>query len=245
LNNTIFRPGWLPTVLVLILIPSFNSLGIWQLRRAELKRELMARQHERERLPPRALPPAAADLEPLRYLPVSATGQYDTDHQFLLDNQIVDRRPGYRVLTPLRLADGNAVLVNRGWLPLAGGRSRLPALPAPVGPLTVRGSIDRLPAVGWRLRGADIPAPGWPAVVQLAEPARLAQRLGYPVLPYQVLLAAGESGGFQIAAQRPDLHPETSQGYALQWFSFAAAALIFYLWYGFQRKAAGKSTDTA
>jgi cytochrome oxidase assembly protein ShyY1 len=33
-----------------------------------------------------------------------------------------------------------------------------------------------------------------------------------------------------------DLHPETSQGYALQWFSFAATAAALYLWYGFKRQ---------
>lgn len=245
MNNVIFRPGRLPSLLTLLLIPAFCALGVWQLQRAELKRGLMAQQQARERLPPRPLPTAPFDLEELRYVPVSVRGSYDADHQFLLDNQVVDGHPGFRVLTPLRLQTGEAVLVNRGWIPQNQDRRLLPPLPAPSGIVSIYGSIDRFPGVGYRLKGAEIPAPGWPAVVQLAEPEPLAERLGYRLLPYQVLLAAGESGGFQVTRRQLELHPETSQGYALQWFSFAAATLILYLWYGFKGKAAGKSTDTA
>ncbi|NJD08208.1 MAG: SURF1 family protein [Methylococcaceae bacterium] len=226
-------------------MPAFCALGVWQVHRAEYKRGLMSQQQARERLPPRPLPTASIDLAELRYLPVTATGSYDGDHQFLLDNQVVDGRPGFRVLTPLRLASGDAVLVNRGWVPQGKDRSQLPALPVPAGKVTLTGHIDRFPAVGFRLKGAEIPAPGWPALVQLAEAEPLTVRLGYRLQPYQVLLAAGEPGGFLVTGLHIDLRPETSQGYALQWFSFAAATLILYLWYGFKGKAAGKSTDTA
>jgi surfeit locus 1 family protein len=245
LNNVIFRPGRLPSLLALVLIPAFCGLGVWQLQRADLKRGLMAQQQARERLPPRPLPGEPFDLTELRYVPVTASGVYDAEHQFLLDNQVLDGQPGFRVLTPLRLENGEAVLVNRGWIPQGRDRSHRPPLPAPAGSMTVTGNIDRFPAVGYRLEGAEIPAPGWPALVQLAESEPLGERLGYRLRPYQVLLAAGEPGGFQLTRRQLDLHPETSQGYALQWFSFAVATLILYLWYGFKGKAAGKSTDTA
>ena len=37
-----FRPGLAPTVLVLLMLPLLIGLGVWQLQRAEEKRQLLA-----------------------------------------------------------------------------------------------------------------------------------------------------------------------------------------------------------
>ena len=49
-----FRPGLLPSLLVLALLPSLLGLGAWQLQRAEQKRELLA-VHQARRLGGRVL----------------------------------------------------------------------------------------------------------------------------------------------------------------------------------------------
>jgi surfeit locus 1 family protein len=71
-------------------------------------------------------------------------------------------------------------------------------------------------------------------VVQLANAERLSDRLGYRLTPYQVLLSPEAAEAYQQDWKPADRHPETSQGYALQWFSFALAALVLYVWYGFK-----------
>ena len=62
-----------------------------------------------------ALHPVPADAE---WFTVSATGTYTTP-TFQLVNVSQNGAAGYDVVTPLRLADGRLVIVNRGFLPLA------------------------------------------------------------------------------------------------------------------------------
>jgi hypothetical protein len=56
----------------------------------------------------------------------------------LLDNQVRDGRPGYHVLTPLRMAE-NAILINRGWVPLGEFRQVLPDRECPRMIMTIGG----------------------------------------------------------------------------------------------------------
>jgi cytochrome oxidase assembly protein ShyY1 len=63
---------------------------------------------------------------------VRATGRYDADAQVLIRNRSVNSAAGYEVVTPLILADGTAVLIDRGWVPPASsGATKPPAVPAP------------------------------------------------------------------------------------------------------------------
>ena len=173
----------------------------------------------------------AADA--LRYRPVEVSGAYDPDHQFLVDNQVRGGKPGYLVLTPLRIAGtGMAVLVNRGWVPLGADRARKPEVGFDTQAVHVSGIADYFPRVGFKLRGAEIPGPGWPSVVQVPEPGPLAERLGYPVLPYQVLLDPAAPDGYVRAWHEVSPDPGKNRGYALQWFLFATVAAVLYVRHG-------------
>lgn len=237
-----FKPRWTFSLGFAVLLSLFLSLGFWQLRRAAEKDALAALRVQRGRDVPVLLGTGASTVEDLRYRPVIAEGEYDAAHQFLLDNRVHDQQPGYQVLTPLRLANGRAaVMVNRGWVPLGADRSELPDLRSSKTRVRLTGVADRFPAVGLRLQGAEIPAPGWPSVVQLAVPERLAERLGYPVLPYQVLLDETAPDGYVRSWKEVRLSPEKNRGYALQWFLFAAVAAFLYLRHGFKAGAGAKS----
>lgn len=232
MRNYSFKPSLRAGLLFGGLFPLFVSLGFWQLQRAEETSAINMLREARTREPRIRLgPEIPADLEAMRYRPVFAEGEYDTAHQFLLDNQLQGQVPGYHVLTPLRLAGSErAILVNRGWVPQGASRAALPdVVSAPSGRVRVRGSLDFLHRVGFRLKGAEIPAPGWPAVVQLPESGRLAERLGYPLLPYQVLLDPDAEGGYARSWHAVPLDPGKNRGYALQWFLFAAGAAFFFM----------------
>jgi surfeit locus 1 family protein len=97
------------------------------------------------------------------------------------------------------------------------------------GETRIAGVADRFFNVGFRLKGAEIPGPGWPAVVQVPEPELLSTRIGYPLLPYQVLLDPDADQGFVRDWREARLDPEKNRGYALQWFLFAAVAAVIYL----------------
>ncbi len=118
-----FAPRPLPTLVAAIAVVACAVLGEWQLGRAAEKR-VLAQDFARggPALEWRQLPAGAP-----RYRRVSASGHYDPEHQFLLDNMSHAGIAGVEVLTPLLLDDGRAVLVNRGWQSFGATRADLPA----------------------------------------------------------------------------------------------------------------------
>jgi len=103
------------------------GLGLWQLQRLAWKEALIAQVAERAAAPPVDAPPPAdwASLSPTdyEYRHVRLTGVYDFPRQVLVFRALDHPRgrfggPGYLVLTPLHLADGADVIVNRGFIPL-------------------------------------------------------------------------------------------------------------------------------
>ncbi len=97
----------------------FVALGTWQVERRVWKLDLIARVEQRVHAPPTAAPgpaewpnvTAAAD----EYRHVAISGTLLDDSQTLVQ-AVTDLGAGYWVLTPLRLADGSVVLVNRGFV---------------------------------------------------------------------------------------------------------------------------------
>ena len=227
-----FIPSSFGLILVGILVPAFVSLGFWQLDRAHERELLNQQQDERLGEPPMAISPSnEVDLDAMRYRQLVLNGRYDQTHQFLVDNQMEDQSPGYHVLAPFQLEGSTrSVLINRGWVPVGADRKTLPdVVGLPAGRVTITGRLDRLHRVGFKLDGAEIPGAGWPSVVQVPEPLPLSERLGYPVEGFQVLLAPAEPGGFVRHFRNVRLDAQKNRGYALQWFLFAAAAVLLFL----------------
>lgn len=108
----------------------FAALGTWQVQRRAWKLDLIARVTQRLQAAPVPLPvPAewpridAADYE---YLPVRAQGRWLAGHT-VLTQATTELGAGFWVLTPLQMADGTQVLVNRGFIPQAQRAQWLPA----------------------------------------------------------------------------------------------------------------------
>ncbi|MFO1422827.1 MAG: SURF1 family protein [Candidatus Competibacteraceae bacterium] len=230
-GHWVLRPGWAATVATLLVLPLLLGLGFWQLDRARQKAELQAAFVERSQQPPVSLAEVNPDDPASRYRRVVATGWYDSEHQLLLDNQIHDSQPGYHVLTPLRLTQGSAILVNRGWLPLGRSRRELPDVSVAAEPVTVIGWLAQPTSPGLRLGDAAGSDPRWPRVIPYVDYDRLATLLGYPLWPTVVLLEPEASAGYWRDWQPRfgGYGPERHQGYAIQWFALALALVILYL----------------
>ena len=111
-----FRPRALPTLATIAAVVLFVVAGQWQQRRMQGKESLRAQFDTAAVQAPVMLAtlPDATDWNALRYRTVIATGEYDARRQILVDNRVQDGHVGYHVITPLVLADGRTVLVNRG-----------------------------------------------------------------------------------------------------------------------------------
>lgn len=219
--SLVLRP--IATVATAAAVLLFVALGNWQLGRAAEKRVLDEEFSRAEAALP--LPPASIAVP--RYQRVTANGSYDTDHQFLLDNMSESGNTGVHVLTPLLLSDGNAVLVDRGWVPFGTTRDSLPDVAVPATPRTVAGRLDQLPRPSIRLKAA--PADGWPRLASFPEMKELASQLGRELHPRLLLLDPREADGYLRNWQVPGTTYVRHLGYAIQWFAFAATAVAIWL----------------
>lgn len=228
-GRRVFAPGRAATLATLALLPLFIALGGWQLQRADEKRELMTQAAAgRER----TLALNAQNLAKLqRYQQVSATGRYDGERQILLDNMPSHSgQAGYRVLTPLSLADGAVLLVDRGWVPLGSSRETLPNIAVEGGERTVLGLLDELPEPGVRLGAATTSETRWPRVLNYPRRQELAALYGPRLLPRIVLLNDAEPDGYERQWRiNSGFGPERHIGYAVQWFAMALTLAAIYI----------------
>ncbi len=222
--------------LYLFLIVLLLSLGFWQLDRAEQKKAFLIKQQLSAE---KALLKLAvdADLKTIRYRKTQLTGHYEPTKQYLIDNQIVNGRVGYFVLTPFKIAGMNkAVLVNRGWVVLNKDRRVLPDVSVDSTNKTITGRVNHFPVVGIRLAGSEIPTEGWPSVVQVVDSQVLAKKLGYSLFPFQIELDKAMTDGYIRDWKKNTIMPaEKHIAYAVQWFGLALTLTVLFI--GFSRKS--------
>ncbi|PCI68512.1 MAG: cytochrome oxidase biosynthesis protein [Piscirickettsiaceae bacterium] len=223
-----FKANLFLTLLAILVLGLLLSLGFWQLDRAQQKQDLLDLQEQRLTLKPVGLSSIDLSDKALRYLPVKAKGQLDGRQQILIDNQVRNGRVGFSVLTPLKLNNEQAILLNRGWVPLGNDRRNLPDVKIRSLDVSVVGKLDHFPSVGLKLDMADQLSEGWPAVTQIVDLEKVAQRLGYTVMPYQVLLDKNEPNGYDREWVVMKMGPEKHHGYAFQWFALATAWVVIY-----------------
>lgn len=240
-----FTRKWiLATLFVLAGTALCIRLGIWQLDRLAQRRVFNAQFVSARAMAPLDLNTAGSvDLTKLEWRSVTVTGKYDFANQVALRNQYYGDQYGYHLLTPL-LFDGQAVLVDRGFIPADGNST-----PADwrkydePGMVTVKGQIrlgqtkpaiggvaDALPANGEKLElwnNADI--------------THIANQMPYPILPVMVQPDMDPNDTVPPIPYQPDVDISEGphMGYALQWFTFATILFVGYPF--FLRKQEAKS----
>lgn len=225
------------------------SLGRWQLRRAAEKEAYQAQLDARAAMP--ALeghsllaPLAPSAQEELLHRQVVLQGEWMPQHTVYLDNRQMQGRPGFYVLTPLRLAGptgqvgqvglnlAQTVLVQRGWVPRNfENRAALPTVQTPSGSVQVQGRIASQPA---RLLELQTPANGSGGVSQIRQnldTASFSREIGVPLAALTVVETGAASDG--LARDWPVVGSgvEKHYGYAFQWFGLCSLIAILYVWF--------------
>lgn len=227
----------LALVLLVLLGAACIGAGQWQLRRAHEREALLAAIEAGRRAPAQALD--AQHRDGPDWHPASARGHWLNPFTVLLDNRNLKGRPGLWVATPLELQDspGTAVLVLRGWIARPLPPAALPDLGATAGPVLVRGTllhqVPRLFDLGSLTGrpGTALPEPfpaadGRPPRMQNLPLDALAAATGLDLLPVVLQQAPAQDAGLIQDWPGPSTNAGQNYNYALQWFSFAAIALI-------------------
>jgi surfeit locus 1 family protein len=201
--------------------------GFWQLERADEKRDILQSQRAVAHSPPVELRP---ETSLTRFQPVKVVGEYASDLNLFLDNQVVNTRVGYRVFTPFKIAQTNKwVLVDRGWVSVGENRSTLPTVKAEQGQLTLLGRLNK-PPVAPPLWNDDYPVSSGQVWQYLPIPV-IADQLQLDLLSMVVELRPSQTGETTagLIRQWPEIDDKwvaRHNAYAFQWFAMAFTLFI-------------------
>ena len=188
--------------------------GVWQLDRLRQRRERNAVSRAALGLPQLEVT-RAITLDSARGRRLHARGAYDYAQERLWRPRPYEGVPGVGLLTPVKLADGSAVLVDRGWAPSPDAyhvdqrayREPDTADVMGIGMAAPRARGDVDPA---KLRDS-LPYPLLPFVIQLLPPSTNLRRPPQPAL---------------VRMPPPELSDGPHLSYAIQWFSFAVIIVV-------------------
>lgn len=226
----------------------FVALGFWQLARNQHKHRLVDREKAAYASPAQPVTGVTAvnDEDDTR---VQARGTFDGSHEAVLRNAVRDGKAGVDVLTPLRLDDGRAVLVDRGFV-RASPQHGVTTDPPPTGSAVVHG-LARESNTILRADSVDHLVDGRLAVPRV-DIDTIGKTLPYRLLPVWIeaqAISPAPTGNSPALPEPPPPDPVNHLQYAIEWFAFALIPLIGWPLYlsrtARQRKAATSDTTAS
>ena len=224
----LLNPRWIAAALVIVVLAGVCvQLGRWQLHRLDERKTRNDVTRSNLAAPPA---PLAEVVGPQRVVgeqhdwrTAVVTGRYDATKQVVLRYRNVRDRPGFEIVTPLILADGTAILVDRGFLPRQGAQLAPETIPPPpTGEVTVTGRLRRSERGGNTSGGT--PVDGTARLINgpdFAKALDLTLYDGYLTIDRQVPANDPAFSGFP----GPEIDSGPHFFYALQWFFFAVLAI--------------------
>jgi surfeit locus 1 family protein len=248
MHHYVFQPTLVGTLITLICIPLFIKLGLWQYHKAQQKQAIheaydQAKLNEALQFPLGLIDNKAMNVDAWKYKKVTVKGVYETKYQFMLDNQVEGDRVGYHVITPLKIQNTSEyVLVNRGWILAKDTHTELPVFNTPTGIQSISGQI-------WvpsrkiftledkeTLSDAHLNSTGqtWHMVWQNVDMDKYKHSVPFHVSELAIKLDENSTaGGFVRNWQIPTERIVSNIGYAYQWFGFALATLLIFIYLSF------------
>lgn len=244
-----FRLSIISTLFTALGLALLLSLGTWQTLRYNEKLRFEQARDARAHLPTLTahsehLSSGEADFRHIRLL-----GTWDKEQSFLIKHRIFEGKPGFWVINTFTLANGGpSLLVNRGWIPFDGGESLALSLldDLPDTEIILNGFIHLVerPVADEHLR-AQLQSTSAPTpkvqTLNTYDLDAMHAALKSPTFARPIVLTldrdADSTQALPIASldhiTSPYLTSETHLGYAITWFSLAAALIAIWLAHGF------------
>jgi len=221
-----FKPKIRMIVLMMFFVIVFSSLGRWQLNRADEKNVKHEQMQFYIKQPPINLPSALVKLKDFEYREVEVRGEFVNNQTIFLDNKMYQRRAGYHVITPFKIANSLLhVPVNRGWVGVGLDRSILPEVKAINGELTLVGTVVSPEIRSLTLSDEFVHGEVWDKF----DLQRYVAETSLEMQPILVLQKNDIEDGLFRDWSRPSSGADKNIGYAIQWFSLAIATLILFI----------------
>ncbi len=221
-----FTPRWIALgILAIMLVVGCALLGRWQWERTQ---DILAAERAAQGAPI-SVTEVAAPGEEIDGADIGrqiiATGTYLADRQVSVTNRVYKDASGIWVVTPLQLADGTIVAINRGWLPNASAPGFVP----PTGQVTVQGTYtpDESFYADAQAQSGSVAAISGTA---LGTRWNLPTRAGYLNLETQSPSSSPAPTPVPATVQTSDVaFPLQNFGYAFQWWIFALFVVFAYV----------------
>lgn len=210
-------------------------LGFWQLSRLEQRRAKNALVAGQTAAPAVSVSEARMrDTSQLHWRRVTFRGVANYDKEIVLSARSQSGTVGVQIVTAVRPLDGawgdTSILVIRGWMPAADGRSYERKSTAEGDTLSVDGLVTEFPPAGTGM----VRMPSTRHAFRWLDRDTLAQETGSALAPF-VLLQLGDTVQRDVAkivrVPPPSLSEGPHKSYAVQWFVFATVALLGFVAY--------------
>lgn len=225
-----YRPRPLALIISVVLIGICFVLGIWQLNRLAWKLDLIATVERVQKEAPMTnagLLEANKAFPDIEFYPAQLNGEFDHTHEFHLVGQYYHGKLGYSVLTPLRLAGSDKmILVDRGWVPVEKKKPQDRPEDARYADETMVRGFFMLPRkTSLVLPKHDVKDNVW----LWADIEAMKAATGLPLLPLVLETVEQNPAKGQLPIARTDSHVEFRNdhlSYAITWFSLTISGLV-------------------
>lgn len=224
-KDKIFSFSFLPIILIFITIILLICLGFWQLDRAQQKKDInsaleIANNAELE------LINSVDKIVNKHYYNVILNGNYLIQKQFIYDNQIVQQKAGYYVLTPFLIKGSNkAIIVNRGFIAWQGTREISTDININNDKTQIVVQLIPIPEKRIELGNSEI-IKKFPLMIQAINIELMADLIELDLVDSFALLSPDSDDGFIKRWQPYVGSVDRHIGYAIQWFLMALVLAI-------------------
>ncbi|NBX04081.1 MAG: SURF1 family protein [Alphaproteobacteria bacterium] len=220
------KPELVPVLFIIAAMFLLCGLGFWQVERLKWKNGVIAQIEKGRAAAAETWDKPPAPNEDVLYHHVKITGTFLYDKRFYVVTQPHDGQQGFSVITPMKLKNGELVLVNRGWSPRDKEMQ-------PKGMQTVEGVV-RPPREKGKILASLLPENKPDINLWFYEDTHaMSEIIGKPVPTHFVIEAVGK--------KIPDIFPIPNNGwisvrndhlgYAITWFTLAFAGIIMFAIY--------------
>ncbi len=227
-------------VLLLTVLAILLSLGTWQVQRLHWKEALLSEIETRRHAPPadlasiEALAKDGGDVD-YRAMRVSGTYINNKERHFFAT---YEGRTGYYIYTPLQLADGQVLFVNRGFVPFENKEPEMRKLGQLTGEQIVTGlaRAKLLEKPSWAVPDNDVAKNifYWKDLDVMASSAGLDPAKVVPF--FMDADATPHEGGMPIGGVTQFDLPNSHLQYAVTWYGLAATLVVISGVFIFRRK---------